>query len=87
MATAEKVAQVAQTKEGEFSLLDQAIASTKIAKLLNGFRGTPEVDMGAIARAARRIGQLMLTRPEHLAPDWAAPVDSSERQDAPVWRC
>src|SRR5215510_9410013 len=29
MATAEKVAQVAQTKEGEFSLLDQAIASTK----------------------------------------------------------
>ncbi|HUL07788.1 MAG TPA: type VI secretion system contractile sheath large subunit [Candidatus Acidoferrum sp.] len=29
MATAEKLAQVAQTKEGEFSLLDQAIASTK----------------------------------------------------------
>ena len=29
MATAEKTAQVAQTKEAEFSLLDQAIASTK----------------------------------------------------------
>jgi hypothetical protein len=29
MATAEKTAQVAQTKEAEFNLLDQAIASTK----------------------------------------------------------
>ena len=29
MATAEKTAEVTQTKEAEFSLLDQAIASTK----------------------------------------------------------
>jgi acyl-CoA synthetase (NDP forming) len=34
------------------------------AKLLSGFRGSPAVDVAAVARTAALIGRLMLTRPE-----------------------
>lgn len=34
------------------------------AKLLDGFRGSPAVDVHAVAHAAAMVGRLMLTRPE-----------------------
>jgi hypothetical protein len=38
----------------------------KGARLLGGFRGSPALDVDAVARAASRLGRLMLTRPEIL---------------------
>jgi acyl-CoA synthetase (NDP forming) len=39
------------------------LGKLKGAKLLNGFRGAPPVDVTAVAEAAARIGRLMLTEP------------------------
>jgi acyl-CoA synthetase (NDP forming) len=41
----------------------------KGAKILTGFRGAPELDVDAVARAASSLGRLMLTRPEILEID------------------
>jgi acyl-CoA synthetase (NDP forming) len=38
----------------------------KGARLLEGFRGAPELDVEAVAMAASRLGRLMLSRPEIL---------------------
>ncbi|GAA0740830.1 acetate--CoA ligase family protein [Ideonella azotifigens] len=40
------------------------LRSLKAAKLLQGFRGAPPVDLDAVARAVATIGALMLQRPE-----------------------
>ncbi len=41
----------------------------KTAKLLDGFRGTPAVDVEAVARTAAQIGRLMLTNPQIVEVD------------------
>jgi acyl-CoA synthetase (NDP forming) len=40
------------------------IEKLRSAKLLKGFRGSPPVDVAAVARTAALIGRLMMTRPE-----------------------
>ncbi|MFM9967581.1 MAG: acetate--CoA ligase family protein, partial [Burkholderiales bacterium] len=41
----------------------------RAAKLLQGFRGAPAADIGAVARVARLIGQLMQEHEEILEID------------------
>jgi acyl-CoA synthetase (NDP forming) len=42
----------------------EALRGLKSAKLLNGFRGSPPVDVAAVARAAALVGRLIATSPE-----------------------
>jgi len=42
----------------------QRLLGLKAAKLLQGFRGAPAVDLHAVARTVATIGALMLQRPE-----------------------
>jgi acyl-CoA synthetase (NDP forming) len=58
---------------GDVKLLPAGVSETRIiaalrqlkgAKLLQGFRGAPPVDMQAVARVAAAVGRLMLTRPD-----------------------
>jgi len=42
----------------------EALRGLKGAKLLNGFRGSPPVDLAAVARAAAQVGRLIATTPE-----------------------
>ena len=42
----------------------EALFSLKSAKLLRGFRGSPPVDVDAVARAAAQVGRLIATSPE-----------------------
>ena len=42
----------------------QRLKSLKAARLLQGFRGVPAVDLDAVARAVATIGRLMLQRPD-----------------------
>ncbi|WP_424137862.1 acetate--CoA ligase family protein [Roseomonas chloroacetimidivorans] len=44
--------------------ITEALGRLRAARLLHGFRGGPPVDVGAAARAARAVGQLMLRHPE-----------------------
>jgi acyl-CoA synthetase (NDP forming) len=44
----------------------EELHSLKGARLLEGFRGGPELDVWAVARAASALGRLLLTRPEIL---------------------
>ena len=42
----------------------EELGKLKTAKLLQGFRGAPPVDIGAVAAAAAAVGRLMLARPD-----------------------
>ncbi len=42
----------------------EELGRLRTAKLLKGFRGSPPVDVEAVARTAAAIGRLMLTTPE-----------------------
>jgi acyl-CoA synthetase (NDP forming) len=48
---------------GEAAIVDE-LYKLKAAKLLDGFRGTPAVDVQAVARVVAAIGRLMRTNPE-----------------------
>ncbi|RJG52212.1 CoA-binding protein [Sphingobium terrigena] len=41
----------------------EALGSLKSAKLLRGFRGSPPIDVAAVARAAAQVGRLIATDP------------------------
>jgi acyl-CoA synthetase (NDP forming) len=47
----------------------EELGRLRTAKLLKGFRGMPEVDVQAVAKAAAAVGRLMLTRPEVMEVD------------------
>ncbi len=47
----------------------EALRKLRTAKLLNGFRGTPEVDLDAVAATVQAVGRLMLTVPEIIEVD------------------
>ena len=42
----------------------EELGKLRSAKLLKGFRGSPPVDVAAVAKTASLIGRLMMTRPE-----------------------
>lgn len=42
----------------------ERLQALKAAKLLNGFRGTPPVDLDAVAEVVAKVGRLMLAHPE-----------------------
>ncbi|MDB5698704.1 MAG: acyl-CoA synthetase protein, partial [Alphaproteobacteria bacterium] len=44
--------------------ITEALGTLKSAKLLRGFRGSPPVDIAAVARAAAQVGRLIATSPE-----------------------
>lgn len=52
----------------EASVVEE-IQKLRAAKLLNGFRGSPAVDIDAVARAVTAIGRLMLTVPSIIEVD------------------
>lgn len=47
----------------------EELGKLKAARLLHGFRGSPPVDIAAVAHAAALIGRLMSTRPEIIEID------------------
>jgi acyl-CoA synthetase (NDP forming) len=51
------------------SAIVQRLRSLKAAKLLDGFRGAPAVDLDAVAEVVARLGQLMLQHPEIIEVD------------------
>jgi acyl-CoA synthetase (NDP forming) len=47
----------------------EELSKLRTAKLLHGFRGSPAVDVAAVAKTAALIGRLMLTAPEIMEID------------------
>ena len=47
----------------------QELQKLRSAKLLNGFRGAPAVDVAAVARTVAAIGRLMLSEPSIVEVD------------------
>lgn len=58
--------------------IEAELRKLRMAKMLDGFRGMPAVDVAAIAQSASLIGQLILARPEieeiDVNPVFAGPV-------------
>jgi acyl-CoA synthetase (NDP forming) len=50
-------------------MIIEALQKLRTAKLLNGFRGTPPVDLDAVAATVQAVGRLMLTVPEIVEVD------------------
>jgi acyl-CoA synthetase (NDP forming) len=50
-------------------MIVEALQKLRTAKLLNGFRGTPPVDLDAVAATVQAVGRLMLTVPEIVEVD------------------
>ncbi|HUA72538.1 MAG TPA: acetate--CoA ligase family protein [Solirubrobacteraceae bacterium] len=72
--------------------VEAALRSLRGAPLLTGGRGTAPVDLGAVARLAERVGEVLVEEslelielnPVFAAPDGAVAVDATARRRVPV---